>query len=845
VVLIGDTNIDLFKQGSKRENYLEVLESSEMTQHVRRATRNCGTSSTLIDHIISSNTVKLDKIANSNVHISDHHLIGCRLQSFGLKVKPKIQYQRCKVHTVGLGYDFSKCDYQRLSEKLLQTDWTNFHSSDEVEVKWHLFKTILLECISETTPKFACKCGKRLNNKKCNKPWYTTELTRLKQNCDSAYRHYCTNGKTQFLYDIYKRERRIYNSHQKRTRAQYYKNLVENATSYKQKWAALNQIRGKAPTGGSDINEILNSQNELLTDKNEIAETINSFFAKIGAKTLESVTEAAIRLNVPSHTFPRNSPSNSFHFRPPTLLSVQKAIAHLKNNKPSGPMGVPAELIKRISPAILNKLTALFKVFIDAASLPGEFKDAHVTPIYKEGDKTNPSNYRPISVTSAFSKIFEQTLLAQVLGHLERFSVLAPSQYGFRRNHSTVHAIIDSLEYAFTELNAKCDKFVSFLYLDLSKAFDCIDHERLKQSLDAIGFDDSSTKMITEMLSNRRQYVKLDDITSDAALVNCGIAQGSQMGPVIFSIFVNDCYRMLSNSHTKIVQYADDVCLITSGDSKNCMIERTEQNLLGARNYFISIGLKLNVSKTQYVPATNAEILREDLLLSTLNPTASPDDQIKAQGTAKYLGLIIDSKLCFRNHKEKVLSKLKSIHALVRSIRNKLSPNSAKLLYNTLFLSTHDYGAVAFNTVGYGTAEINEKMEVMHRKMIRCVYRLSWELPNNELYETTGLSSLLNRRDKITAKLVHQCIFKTAPILMQAYIERSATTARAYEEYRVKVPNPIRTNLLKNSFSYRGASLWNTLPSEIRSTESMGRFRTAVMGAMTAGPRGRSVATAN
>jgi hypothetical protein len=653
------------------------------------------------------------------------------------------------------------------------------------------------------------------------------------------------NGKTQFLYDIYKRERRSHNSCVKRVRAKYYRNLVENATSYKQKWAVLNQIRGKAPNGATDINEILDSQNVLLTDKKEIANTINNFFAKIGAKTLQSVNAAATALNVPSHTFPRNSPANTFKFLPPSELSVQKAITHLKDNKPCGPMGIPAELIKSISPAILNKLTALFKVCVETSTVPDEFKDAHVTPIHKDGDKTNPSNYRPIAVTSAISKIFEQTLLAQVSGHLSRYSVLAPSQYGFRQNHSTVHAIIDSLEYAFKELNEKCDKFVSFLYLDLSKAFDCIDHERLKQSLDAIGFDNSSIKMIREMLSNRRQFVKLGNITSDAAFVNCGIAQGSQLGPVIFSIFVNDCYRILSNKHTKIVQYADDVCLITSAETKNGMIERTEQNLLAARNYFISIGLKLNVAKTQYVPATNAEMLREDLLVSTLNPTFNPEDQIKAQKTAKYLGVIIDSKLSFRAHKEKLLTKLKSIHALIRSIRNKLSPNSAKLLYNTLFLSTHDYGAVAFNTTGYGTTEINEKLEVLHRKMIRCVFQLSWELPNNELYESTRLSSLLNRRDKITAKLVHQCVYKKAPVLMRAYIERSEATARAYEEYRVKVPPPIRTNLFKNSFSYRGAALWNTLPPEIRSTESMGRFRTEVMGAMTAGPRGREVATAN
>jgi hypothetical protein len=163
ILLTGDTNIDLFKQGRKQDDYNTVLASLDMKQHIRTATRNCGTSSTLIDHLITTSSVSIDKIANSNVYISDHHIIGCRLKSFGFKVKPEIVYQQCKRHAPGTGLDFNKCDTRKLSNDLLDADWTVFKNKTEPEDKWDAFHAILSQKISENTALFPCKCGRVLN----------------------------------------------------------------------------------------------------------------------------------------------------------------------------------------------------------------------------------------------------------------------------------------------------------------------------------------------------------------------------------------------------------------------------------------------------------------------------------------------------------------------------------------------------------------------------------------------------------------------------------------------------------------------------------------------------------
>ena len=187
ILMMGDLNIDLFKDDIKQRKYKDILESFNLTQHVSSATRVANQSETLIDHVVSSSSVLLDQIVNSNEMFSDHNLIGCRVLSFGLKVPPPVVYQKCNLHAVGLGYDFQKCDKNKLGEILIATDWSLMHSALTVDRKWEVFQEFLLDAIEQTTPLFQCKCGKRKQNRRRNhQPWFTPELKALKNQCDVA-----------------------------------------------------------------------------------------------------------------------------------------------------------------------------------------------------------------------------------------------------------------------------------------------------------------------------------------------------------------------------------------------------------------------------------------------------------------------------------------------------------------------------------------------------------------------------------------------------------------------------------------------------------------------------------
>lgn len=826
VVIMGDLNIDLFRNDAKQIKFCEILDFYQLGQHISTATRCVTQSATLIDHVITSASVQADQIVNSNLMISDHHIVGCRVKNFGAKVPPPIEHQKCRLHAIGNGFNFSKCDTDKLANELSETDWTELQSALTVDEKWDAFYNIFMAKIELCTPKHLCKCGRMKPNKRRSEPWFTSELKTLKTECDTAYRQYRILGRTPELWDTYRLLRNKFNTSKNASRNRYFKALILNCETYKGKWQLLNKLRGKESQQETQIEKLVDGDTET-TNNGEIVKAMNKYFAEIGAKTLEEVNTLATELGVEPHNFPRNSPQNSFNFKPPTPNEVEKAIRALRIDKPGGPTGIPPKIIKEVAAALVYPITHLFETCVVHSTVPTHFKEAFVTPIFKKGARCDPSNYRPISVTGIFSKLFEQILSWQIKAHLKRYSVLSTTQYGFRDSHSTTHAMIDGMDHAYRELNVKSDKFVSFLYLDLSRAFDVVPHDRLVRALDSIGFDVPSRNLMFSYLTDRVQATKLGAKLSNKLRVRTGVPQGSLLGPLLFAIFVNDCNRMLANAFSKIVQYADDTCIITSADSKDELVARTEANLLAAKKYFTSLGLKLNISKTQFVPATNSGTLSENIRELVLFRNSDSEPTVNAQTSAVNLGLIVDDNLLFGPHKEKIIGKLKSVIFLVRSIRGRIPLSAAINLYHTLFLSAHDYGACVFATTGYGTTDLNNKIEVLHRKMLRCVHNyLPWNVSDADLYEAACVPKLTDHRSVIVANMAHSCLYDRAPVNVASTLTRSNNVhAGAVSEIRLTYARPVRTNIVKASFGYRAAHIWNGLPHELRGEAVPDRFK--------------------
>ena len=244
-------------------------------------------------------------------------------------------------------------------------------------------------------------------------------------------------------------------------------------------------------------------------------------------------------------------------------MSVQKQLSALKINKSTGLDRISARLLKDAAVIIAPTLTDIFNQSLKSSTFPKIFKEGKVTPIFKSGDRTNMSNYRPITVLPILSKILERFVHTQIYNYLTENKILSPNQFGFRPNLSTSTALA-FFTHNILE-NADNGLVTASIFLDFSKAFDTVDHVILLRKLKSIGLDDNSLNWFKSYLTNHQQKTSINDTLSSSLPVSVGVPQGSILGPLLFIIYINDMPSIVK--HCKVILYADDTLLYYSSNS--------------------------------------------------------------------------------------------------------------------------------------------------------------------------------------------------------------------------------------------------------------------------------------
>ena len=271
----------------------------------------------------------------------------------------------------------------------------------------------------------------------------------------------------------------------------------------------------------------------------------------------------------------------------------------LKSKNSCGHDGLSTILLKAIKHDICKPITLIINQSLYTGIFPNKLKLAKVIPIYKKGDNTKLENYRPISILPAISKIFERAIFDQLSEHLKNKNVLYSSQYGFRKHHSTELAVLELIDRITQELD---NSHVSInIYLDLSKAFDTLDHNILLYKLNCYGIRGPALNLFKSYLSNRQQYVEFRNYRSPYAPISIGVPQGSILGPLLFIIYVNDITA--ASDIFNCTMYADDTTLSTSincsENYNNCDLINSELSKIN--EWLIVNKLSLNTSKTKYM----------------------------------------------------------------------------------------------------------------------------------------------------------------------------------------------------------------------------------------------------
>ncbi len=591
----------------------------------------------------------------------------------------------------------------------------------------------------------------------------------------------------------------------------FYENqFMIKANDARKTWKLINSLINKDTK--SNMSHIFKINNQVTNDKNVIVNMFNKYFVEIGPHLADKIPPSKNTQLLKGIT----SNKNSMVIGPTDHREVENIISSLKNTSSCGVDHIPVTAIKAVSEYISPMLASLINHSIDKGIFPDALKIAKILPIYKSGDRSSITNYRPISLLNTFSKIYEKVILNRLDDFLNKHKILYEGQFGFRKNHSTQLAIISYLDHITAALD-KNEHSIS-LFIDLSKAFDTINHNILLKKLDSYGIRGLANDLIKNYLINRSQFVELDGVSSDYLGINCGVPQGSILGPILFLLYVNDMYTCAKL--LKFFLFADDTTIVFSSSDINCLINTVNAELVHLTDWFALNKLSLNISKTNYMifKNSNIESFKNDLFLN--------GEVLTRVHTVKFLGVQIDDKLSWKNHTDMIGKKLSSAIFIIRRIRYKINQKTAQNLYNTLILPHITYCNVVW---GNAYKSYTSNIGRLQKRALRLCYngRL---LKSDELFSATKKLSLENIHKMQVALLVFNFFYN--PCLLPACINSLfEKISEVHGHHTRSLDNKClfthfgRLNARKNSLKILAPTLWNNIPPPIRHLSSVILFK--------------------
>ena len=368
-------------------------------------------------------------------------------------------------------------------------------------------------------------------------------------------------------------------------------------TDLKKSWGILNEALNRNKEKIDLPSEFI-YKNKTITDAIEIANSFNEYFANIGPNLSKKI-DPPVNSTTTYKSYLTDPTDFRFQFRRISELEVRTAIDNLENKTSCGCDGISNKLLKLIKNEISKPITLIVNQSLKTGIFPKAFKIAKVKPIYKKGDKADLNNYRPISLLPTISKIFERVIHTQLYKYLSDNKLLCEQQYGFRSQHSTELAAIKLVDYLTHNIDT--NNIPISIYLDLSKAFDTLSFDILLAKFEYYGITGTTLKLLTSYLKDRYQYVIYNGETSNMLEIRTGIPQGSILGPLFFSICINDIVK--ASAIFNYIMYADDTTLYCNlEDFVDCDTETAINRELQKINLWLQRNkLTLNVEKTKFM----------------------------------------------------------------------------------------------------------------------------------------------------------------------------------------------------------------------------------------------------
>ena len=532
--------------------------------------------------------------------------------------------------------------------------------------------------------------------------------------------------------------------------------------------------------------------------------------SNIGPKLASSIPATTADF---THYLP-DKPKTTFTLRQTTTEDVQKLIQQMSSNKASGNDGIPIRLLKEAAPSVSKSLAAIINASIRIGIFPNDWKVGKISPIHKEGCKTDPHNYRPISILSAISKIIEKIVFKQFYDYLNSGEILNAFQSGFRALHSTATALLDATNNWY--LNIDDGKINAVLFLALKKAFDTVDHTILLQKLKHYGIYNTTLKWFESYLSGRKQITTIESSTSVPCNIKCGVPQGSNLGPLLFLIYINDLPNCKLTAKTRL--YADDSNLTFSAKSVNEVQKVMNQDLGEVSTWLGANKLTLNVLKTEYMLMATHQKLSS---IPKEPAVVVHNEQIERVDEYNCLGITLDETLSWNKQVEKISKKVSKGLGALRRIRPYVPQATLVSVYNAIILPYFDYCSTVWGSIG---TCLGDKLQKLQNRAARIITRCTYKDRSVEVLKKLKWNTLKQRREKQLATTMYKVVNnQTPPYLKSCFTETNLIHDHYLRNLGLFIQKP-KTEATKKSFCYRGAVLWNSIPGAIRNLKSLATF---------------------
>jgi len=605
------------------------------------------------------------------------------------------------------------------------------------------------------------------------------------------------------------------NNEVKLVKEMYYRNAFqENEGNSRKTWGIINKLTSRK-SKNLHINEI--KQNGTSTfNSQELSETFIDHFATIGPKL---ANEIPLNVNSLSHLdYLHGLRSNyaTFELKPTNSSIVLSLLSRLSISKATGLDKISARLLRECADLIASSLCSIFNLSITTGVFPDEWKCSKVIPLFKQGERADLNNYRPISIIPVVAKVFERIIYDQAFAYLTEHNLISSHQSGFRCLHSTVTALLEATDnWAY---NIDSGNVNAVVFLDLKKAFDTVDHDILLSKLNVYGFRGAANNWFKSYLNCRNQKCFVNGCISENRSLTCGIPQGTILGPLLFLLYINDLPICLSYSQPRM--YADDTHLTYADNDLSTIELNLNQDLANVSEWLIANKLTLNKSKTEFMLIGSRQRLGTFDDAPSLMINGAP---IKQVFNSKSLGVYIDGNLSWTVNIDKSSKKIASSIALKR-IRSFVPRKTLQFIFNSLIQPHFDYCNVVW---GNCNKTLADKLQKLQNRAARILTFSSYDTNADRLFEELGWQKLETQRQVHKAVMVYKSVNGLAPdYLCTKFIDRSSVSNYSLRDTESKLAIPFpRTNFLKNSFSYSGAVLWNSLPVELRQARTLSNFR--------------------